>query len=146
LEKGGGYEENNARLSDSTLAWMLAAASIIPDGLNHDDTVLRLHPDPAGPQHNEQKYSWLAVGQRKLPSTQAVMHKSVYSRYQAGRIVLFDMIGDYRPSNMNKHVDFLQYYDSAILNPKPADPAQCVADDIEEKWAKAKATNAVAYL
>jgi uncharacterized protein (DUF2235 family) len=139
---GGGYEENGSRLSDNALAWMLAAASIIPDGLKHDDTVLRLHPDPGGPQHNEQKYSWLAFGQRKLLSTEAVMHKSVYSRYQAGPVVLFDTIGDYRPSNMNEHVDFLQYYDPAIPNPKPADPAQCVADDIEEKWAKAKTANA----
>ena len=30
---GGGYEENESRLSDNALAWMLAAASIIPNGL-----------------------------------------------------------------------------------------------------------------
>src|ERR1700739_1327680 len=106
---GGRYEENGSRLSDNALAWMLAAASIIPGGLKHDDTVLRLHPNPAGPQHNEQKYSWLAFGLRELPSTAAVMHQSVYRRYEADRVVLFDMIGDYRPINMNKHVDFVQY-------------------------------------
>jgi hypothetical protein len=139
---GGGYEENDSRLSDNALAWMLAAASIIPDGLKHDYAILRLHPDPAGPQHNEQKYSWLAFGLRELPSTAAVMHQSVYRRYEADRVVLFDMIGDYRPINMNKHVDFVQYYDPTNPNPKPADPAQCVADDIEEKWAKAKAAKA----
>jgi hypothetical protein len=138
---GGGYEENDSRLSDTTLAWMLAAASIIPEGLKHDVTVLRLHPDPVGPQHNEQKYSWLAFGLRELPSTSAVMHKSVYSRFKAGRVVLFDVIDGYRPTNMNKHVDFIEYYDTANPNPKPAVPTQCVADDIEEKWAKAKATN-----
>jgi hypothetical protein len=66
---GGGYEENGSRLSDNTLAWMLAGASIVPGGLKHDETVLRLHPDPAGPQHDEQKYSWLTLGLRKLPST-----------------------------------------------------------------------------
>jgi hypothetical protein len=91
---GGGYEENGSRLSENALAWMLAAASIIPGGLKHDDTVLRLHPDPGGPKHNEQKYSWLAFGQRKLPSAEAVMHKSVYSRYRAGPVVLFDTMGD----------------------------------------------------
>jgi len=61
---GGGYEENDSRLSDNALAWMLAAASIAPNGLKHDETVLRLYPDPAGPQHNEQKNSWLAFGLR----------------------------------------------------------------------------------
>jgi hypothetical protein len=70
------------------------------------------------------------------------MHKSVYSRYAAGGVVLFDTIGDYRPVNVNEHIDFLQYYDSSNSNPKPTDPAQCVADDIEAKWANAKAANA----
>jgi len=90
---GGGYEENESRLSDDALAWMLAAASIIPNGLKHDQTVLRLHPDPSGPQHNEQKNSWLAFGLRKLPSTKAIMHKSVYRRFEAGLVVLFDTTG-----------------------------------------------------
>jgi hypothetical protein len=139
---GGGYEENESRLSDNALAWMLAAASIIPNGLKHDETVLRLHPDPAGPQHNEQKNSWLALGLRKLPGLEAIMHKSVYRRFAAGPVVLFDTIGNYRPANMNEHVDFVQYYDPNIKDPKAADPAQTMADDIEGKWAKAKAANA----
>jgi hypothetical protein len=139
---GGGYEENESRLSDNALAWMLAAASIVPGGLKHDETVLRLHPDPTGPQHNEQKNSWLAFRLRKLPSTEAIMHKSVYRRFEADPVVLFDTTGKYRPVNMNEHVDFVQYYDPNIKDPKPADPAQTMADDIEGKWAKAKATNA----
>jgi uncharacterized protein (DUF2235 family) len=139
---GGGYEENGSRLSDGALGWMLAAASLIPGGVKHDPTVLRLHPDAAGPQHNEQKYSWLAFGLRELPNPTAVMHKSVYSRYKAGDVVLFDRMGAYGPVNMNKHVDFVQYYDPAIPDPKPADPPECLADDIEDKWAKAKAANA----
>jgi hypothetical protein len=139
---GGGYEENESRLSDDALAWMLAAASIIPNGLKHDGTVLRLHPDPAGPQHNEQKNSLLALGLRKLPSNKAIMHKSVYRRFAAGPVVLFDTTDSYRPATMNEHVDFVRYYDPDNKDPKPADPAQTMADDIEEKWAKAKATNA----
>jgi hypothetical protein len=139
---GGGYEENDSRLSDNALAWMLAAVSIIPNGLKHDESVLRLHPDPSGPQHNEQKNSWLALGLRKLPSTRAIMHKSVYRRYAAGPVVLFDTTGKYRPANMSEHVDFVQYYDSNNRDPKPADPAQTMADDIEAKWEKAKAAKA----
>jgi hypothetical protein len=131
---GGGYEENESRLSDNALAWMLAAASIIPNGLQHDETVLRLHPEPAGPQHNEQKNSWLAFGLRKLPSPGAIMHNSVYRRFDAGPVVLFDTTAPYRPVNMNEHVDFVQYYDPKIEDPKPANPAQTMADDIEEKW------------
>jgi uncharacterized protein (DUF2235 family) len=139
---GGGYEENESRLSDNALAWMLAAASILPNGLKHDETVLRLHLDPAGPQHNEQKGSWLALGSRTLPSTEAIMHKSVYRRFEAGAVVLFDEIGKYRPANMSAHVDFIQYYDPDVQDPKPADPAQTIADDIEEKWERANAKDA----
>jgi hypothetical protein len=121
---------------------MLAAASIIPHGLKHDQTVLRLHPDPDGPQHNEQKNSWLTFGLRKLPSTKAIMHKSVYRRFEAAAVVLFDTTGKYRPVNMDEHVDFVQYFDPKIETPEPANPAQTMADDIEEKWAKAKAADA----
>jgi hypothetical protein len=37
---------------------------------------------------------------------------------------------------MNKHVDFFQYYDPDNQDPKPADPAQAMADDIEAKLKK----------
>ncbi len=43
---GGGYLENEARLSNIALGWMVAAASIIPDGLKHDGSVLKLWPYP----------------------------------------------------------------------------------------------------
>ena len=69
------------------------------------------------------------------------MHKSVYSRYEAGRVVLFDSSSQYRPVNMSKHIDFNQYYDPANPHPGPAHPPQCMADDVEERWAKAKAAN-----
>jgi hypothetical protein len=43
---------------------------------------------------------------------------------------------------MNEHVDFAQYYDPTIKDPKTADPARTIADDIEEKWERAKSANA----
>jgi Uncharacterized alpha/beta hydrolase domain (DUF2235) len=41
---GGSYLENEARLSDVALGWMVAGASIIPNGLKHDGNVLRISP------------------------------------------------------------------------------------------------------
>jgi hypothetical protein len=52
---GGGYQENESWLSDTTLKWMLACAYIIPNGIKYDRSVLRLHSDPAGIQHDEVK-------------------------------------------------------------------------------------------
>jgi hypothetical protein len=126
--------KNKSRLSDNAFGWMLGAASIILNGLEHDETVLRLHPEPAGPQHNEQKNSWLAFGLRKLPGPGAIMHKSVYRRFDVGPVVLSDTTAPYRPVNMNEHVDFVQYYDPKLEDPNPPNPAQKMADDIEEKW------------
>ncbi|MBW5437315.1 DUF2235 domain-containing protein [Bradyrhizobium canariense] len=47
---GGGYLENEARLSDVALNWLLAGASLIPGGLKRDGSMLRLSPNPAGAQ------------------------------------------------------------------------------------------------
>jgi hypothetical protein len=115
---------------------MLAAASLIPDGIKHDESVLRLHPDPAGVQHDEQKGGFLKFGLREIKNDKAVMHKSVYRRFAAGPVVLFDRMGvAYRPMPMKSHVDFVQYFDPDIADPKPADPETSqVADDIEYKW------------
>jgi hypothetical protein len=87
---GGGYLENEARLSDVALSWLLAGASLIPGGLKHDGSVLRLSPNPAGPQHNEQSGGFLKAGVRDLPvdsesgESKSPMHKSVYRRFGSG--------------------------------------------------------------
>ncbi len=48
---GGSYSENESRLSDISLQWMLEAA--VKAGLKYDPSVLKLFPDPFGPQHDE---------------------------------------------------------------------------------------------
>jgi hypothetical protein len=93
---------------------MVAAASLIPDGLKHDGDVLKLWPDPAGPQHNEQAGGILKAGLRVLPidpstgESTSPMHKSVYQRFTAGAVLVFDRIAPYRPVNLRTHVDFKQ--------------------------------------
>ena len=132
---GGGYLENEARLSDGALNWMVAGASLIPQGLKHDGSVLRLSPSPAGLQHNEQASSFLRAGVRDLPidpeteNSKSPMHKSVYRRFEAGPALLYDRVTAYRPDNMRVHVDFGHYFDQT----EPQAP-QCLAEDIELKW------------
>ncbi|MDH2352277.1 DUF2235 domain-containing protein [Bradyrhizobium sp. SSUT112] len=135
---GGGYLENEARLSDVALGWMVAGASLVPDGLKHDGGVLRLSPDPTGPQHNEQAGGFLKLGVRKIPVDEKTemsgspMHKSVYRRFEAGPVLLYDRLADYRPANMRVHVDFRHYFDQSAPQ-----PPRYLADDIEQKWQKA---------
>jgi hypothetical protein len=123
------------------LNWMAAGVSIIPDGLKHDGSVLRLSPNSKGSQHNEQARSFLRAGVRQLPcdhttgESKSPMHKSVYQRFdfEAGSVLLYDRIGEYRPDNVRIHVDLKHY-----LIGSTADP-QCTADDIEQKWENAAA-------
>jgi hypothetical protein len=121
---------------------MVAASSIIPDGLKHDGSVLKLWPDPGGKQHDEQAGGWLKKGLRPLPEDNkthesgATMHKSVYRRFEGDPVLLFDRIAQYRPVNLDKHIDFKQYFGPDATG-KPAPEPQCVADDIEAKWEKA---------
>ena len=139
---GGGYPENESRLSDITLKWMLSAAAVIPEGLSYDERVLNPSPDPGGPQHDEAKAGHWQRGIRDLPTapgttvSRAIMHKSVYARFEAGEVVLYDHLGEYRPVNLKNHVDFAHYY-----NGSAGAAPQCVADDVETRY-RAKANGA----
>jgi hypothetical protein len=63
---GGSYPENEARLSDISLGWMVHAAKNLPDGTTNDgfgikvdERYMTLHPDPLGPQHDEREPGYL---------------------------------------------------------------------------------------
>jgi hypothetical protein len=136
---GGGYIENEARLSDGAMNWMLAAVSIVPGGLKHDGSVLGLWPNASGLQHDEQVGSFLKKGLRELPTdtagvSRSPMHKSVYERFANGPVLIFSQMGLYRPINLQTHVDFAQYFDLGSNGPEPNPPKTCIADDIEAKW------------
>jgi uncharacterized protein (DUF2235 family) len=116
---GGSYLETEARLSDISLNWMINRATEIPDGLRLDPGVLRVFPDPAGMQHDEVKAglgtltTWLhltwPVGYRK-PAAGAIIHRSVYERFDLNEVFLFDNYGPYRPEALREHKDFAAYY------------------------------------
>jgi len=117
---GGSYPENESRLSDSALDWMLKWATVVPGGLKYDDRVLKLSPYPEGMQHDELQaglglvtkltgYSWTEE-KRKLPSADAVMHRSVYKRFDLPAVQIYDTLRPYRPQTLATHKDFEPYY------------------------------------
>lgn len=134
---GGGYTENESRLSDITLNWMISAAAIIPNGILYDEAVLRPFPAASGPQHDECKAGHWQHGLRPLPQDEgtelssATMHSSVYERFEAPAVVHYDVEGKYRPINLEKHVDFRRYFVGGT--PPPA-TRSAEADDIEGRW------------
>jgi uncharacterized protein (DUF2235 family) len=137
---GGSYPENEARLSDIALEWMLKCASIIPDGLKYDSSVLNRFPYPEGMQHDEVKNGLglltklfgitYTKKERTLPGPGAIMHRSVYRRFDLKEVLLYDRLEPYRPNTLKTHVDFARYYEHGA--PFPADSAQHATTDAEE--------------
>jgi len=117
---GGGYEENESRLSDGALRWMLTAATVIPNPIKIAPGVLVTHPMPDGRRHDEVKTGFGIVTtltgitwkeeHRTLPSNDAPMHKSVYERFDLPEAFEYDTWKPYRPETLRNHVDFAQYY------------------------------------
>ncbi len=119
---GGSYAENESRLSDIALEWMVHAAQNLPDettpdgnGINVDRLFLKLSPDACGPQHDarEPGYLWglikWAKGLRPIDHD-AILHPSVYERFAAGKVQHFYAMEPYRPENLSKHDKLKQYY------------------------------------
>lgn len=135
---GGGYPENESRLSDGALRWMLDRATAIPDGIVYDASVLTPFPRPDGMQHDEVKagLGWItrvfgrtwAKQLRELPGPEAVMHRSVYERFDLPEAQLYDLMAPYRPETLRHHVDFAKYYEDGAPFPAAsgANPA-CIA-------------------
>jgi uncharacterized protein (DUF2235 family) len=131
---GGGYPENESRLSDMALKWMLACTYIIPHGIKYDPAVLRLHPDPGGVQHDEVKRGFGTIanllgitwtyGARTLPMrddglSEATMHRSVYERFDLEEVPIYDAMQPYRPVTLANHVGFKDAYGTQRATSNP---------------------------
>jgi uncharacterized protein (DUF2235 family) len=127
---GGSYAENESRLSDIALKWMLDQARSLPHPILADDAYLRLWPSPAGMQHDARKsavaemhpwlrrvWTWLrgadnvgwAKGLRKVPHD-APLHPSVLERFECAGVLDYDVVGPYRPEPLREHDKVKHYY------------------------------------
>jgi uncharacterized protein (DUF2235 family) len=119
---GGGYPENESRLSDWSLAWMVDEARKV--GLKVDDRVLTVHPSSDGMQHDEVKSGLGAVtqltggratwkrGERRIPGPETTLHPSVVERFACVEVLEYDVYQPYRPRTLRGHVGLGGYYGS----------------------------------
>jgi uncharacterized protein (DUF2235 family) len=107
---GGGYHENESRLSDISLRWMLDAASAA--GLKYDPSLLHLYPDATGPQHDETRSSVFKYAKKAIRHLRkdAPLHPTVLERLQSGKVLIYDRYEDYRPLNLKEHNDAKTFY------------------------------------
>ena len=121
---GGSYLEEESRLSDIALSWMLDEVTD-PEDFNPiivDHSKLHLFPDPLGPQHCEhfsyaQAHPWLAkLGikwprqDRQIPHN-APLHRSVLNRFKAAAVQDCANVGPYRPKSLRQHDETKRWYD-----------------------------------
>jgi T6SS, Phospholipase effector Tle1-like, catalytic domain len=125
---GGSYPENESRLSDIALDWMLKWATVVPGELKCDARVLKRSPYPEGMQHDEVQVGFGLITKltgytrpkenRKLPAANAVVHRSVYQRFDLRAVQVYNVMVPYRPETLETHKDFEPYYEPGGTFPR----------------------------
>lgn len=119
---GGSYPEDESRLSDIALDWMMAELSSISEPPLVNKGLIRTYPDPAGLHHDEVKSSrdtwlprwvpfrlgWKAAFRKIHP--EAPLHPSVLARFEHKVVPQYDKRAAYRPEGLRNHVDVKQHF------------------------------------
>lgn len=117
---GGSYPENESRLSDITLSWMVEfITQKIPDGSRVivDGSLLRLYPSADGMMHDE---CMVGVGGTRLQWSKAVrvvpdtaqLHPTVYERLAMKSVRNYTSFGPYRPVALENHLKAKVYFEA----------------------------------
>lgn len=120
---GGSYPEDESRLSDIALRWMVDELKSIPTPPLIDERFVQTFPDPLGIQHDEVRTSlelwprfwptWLKFGwsaKTREIHLEAVLHQSVLVRFAAASVPHYDRRAPYRPENLRGQVSTADYY------------------------------------
>jgi len=110
---GGSYAEEESRLSDIALAWMLEQTTSIPQPILVDSSKLHLFPDASGMQHSEVEAlrdsywrwvpQWMRLSWPEKPRVEAKgapLHPSVYERFKLPAVLQYAYMKPYRPENL----------------------------------------------
>jgi uncharacterized protein (DUF2235 family) len=113
---GGGYPENECRLSDLALEWMVGEAAHPNLGdrkLIVDSAVLQLKGRMDGMQHDETRSSVFRWAKKTLREAvpNATLHLSVLQRFAlAEGVQQYDVTAPYRPEALRNHEAVKHYY------------------------------------
>lgn len=118
---GGSYPEDESRLSDIALQWMLEEATALPDPIHVDRSKLHLFPSAAGMQHCEvgsmrdRYWGWVpdrlrlvwSIKQRQVLD-EAPLHATVHERFALPSVFKYGIKQPYRPANLAAHKNIAQ--------------------------------------
>lgn len=125
---GGSYLENESRLSDISLKWMVDRATSVPHPIVVDWTWLHLFPSAKGMQHDECKSGRMPWkrGMRQIPPD-APLHPSVVERFEVSALLHFDESRPYRPEALRGHNAVSGFYTSFDDKSPERQPISCIA-------------------
>ncbi len=124
---GGSYPEDESRLSDIALRWMVEEAVSLPDPILVDEGKLRIYPSATGMQHCEveglrDSYpSWMPRKLRRtwkvkprMEASGAPYHPTVLERIALPAISNCGRSEPYRPLALSKDPTLAHYYGGAV--------------------------------
>ncbi|BCJ92159.1 hypothetical protein IZ6_28940 [Terrihabitans soli] len=130
---GGSYLEEESRLSDIALAWMVDEIRKAIPSVRIRDELLAVFPDHRALQHDERQYlldlqprwlRWLTrsrlTWRKELRKIEDYMtlHESVPNRLRAGPVPQMDAVADYRPPNLSSHPQAREFFAAADTGDK----------------------------
>jgi uncharacterized protein (DUF2235 family) len=127
---GGSYAEDESRLSDISLEWMVEQATSLPHPIQVDASRLNIFSDPAGMQHSEiesmrESYPWFVPKdwrrvwdeQPREVNVQAPLHPTVYARFALDGVQHYSLRQRYRPANLTGHSKLAQFFNNSSEAP-----------------------------
>lgn len=117
---GGGYPENESRLSDLALEWMVSQAchpKLGEEQLLVDEMVLHVNGRADGMQHDETRSSMFRWAKKTLrePVHDATLHRSVLDRFELKGVQQYDLVEAYRPEALRNHEKVASHYNAIPL-------------------------------
>lgn len=143
---GGSYPEDESRLSDIPLQWMVEQATSLPHPITVDWSKLNLFPDAGGQQHCEVKtlrgafpgwwprrlrFSWKS--DVRWSASGATHHPSVEHRFNLSSIKNFDLEHPYRPAALIYHRGYAEACQLANKHCLPKD-FDVVFEKVQKQW------------
>ena len=121
---GGSHPEDESRLSDIALGWMVEQLNELEHPVLLEPAKLRLWPDPSGMRHDERKAfreaGWQSLLPNRLKMTwsaqdrtvnpEADLHPSVLQRLATAQVVDYDTLCKYRPPALENHKHAVPFY------------------------------------
>lgn len=128
---GGSYPENESRLSDIALKWMVDEAERA--GLQVDPALLRPTPGAWGHQHDEAKRGVFRIARKldRKPRSDAPLHPSVIERFALRKVLQFDRLMAYRPESLRHHKAVEKFYENAVASA----PSKGLSNFSDNDWA-----------